>query len=573
MNMKPTILHNIWHTIVPRLGLRAKHQQGMRALAYRLIFSEDPLSHTLKQIREIIENSRNLLRDIQSQPSITKRSVIIWTVRGGLLVNVTEAIFAYALRLRGIEVRIVLCDEFLPACEQRAAYMYPKEEWNAKRDRQICEHCHFNAIQVFNALELPVIMLSDLVTDREVATIEERTSLMSVEEAVGLKDGEIQLGDEIRAFLNLYHRTLAWPNSPEMECMARRAAASSLMLYRASHRILDRERPHAILTSHGVYLLWGIIKRVAQQRGIPVTIWGNGWRTDTLRFSSDNWYESAITEPAETWEGLELGSERRQRLDEYLSHRWDGQRDRRVFFCGQGDTSNLTLSDLGLDPVKPTLGIFPNVAWDADIAFKNVVFKDIFDWLLKTVEFFVSNPQFQVIVRSHPGEAISFTSQRIYDLIMGYFRNLPKNVVVIRAEDKVNSYGLSGLLKAAAVYGSQFGLELACRGAPVIIASECFYKGKGFTLDTKTPEEYFELLGRLDRIQPLKDSAISRARTYAYHYYFRRLVPFPYLVSWDWHNLKEIALKSLDELVPGRDKCLDLIVDGILENKAILLDI
>lgn len=346
-----------------------------------------------------------------------------------------------------------------------------------------------------------------------------------------------------------------------------------MMLRLAAERILDSQRPRAVLTSHGIYLLWGVVTRVARRKGIPLTVWGNGYRTGTLRLSQGNWYEAAIAEPVAAWEDLALTPERAGRLDDYLNHRWDGRRDRRQLFEPGGGAADFTLAQLGLDPTKPTLGVFPNVAWDADLALKEVAFRDMNDWLIETVRFFVDRPQWQLVVRVHPGEAIATTNERTDMVIERAFPRLPGNIAVVPAESKINSYTLARALRATTVYGSQIGLELACRGTPVIVAADCFYKGKGFTVDIATRAEYLQQLDRFAIIQPLDVGQVQRARTYAYHYYFRRLTPFPYLASEGWSKLKSITFRSLEDLLPGRAPYLDAIVDGILNDTPITLDV
>lgn len=346
-----------------------------------------------------------------------------------------------------------------------------------------------------------------------------------------------------------------------------------MMLRLAAERILDGHRPRAVLTSHGIYLLWGVVTRVARRKGIPLTVWGNGYRTGTLRLSQGNWYEAAIAEPVAAWEDLALTPERAGRLDDYLNHRWDGQRDRRPLFEPRGGAADFTLAQLGLDPTKPTLGVFPNVAWDADLALKEVAFRDMNDWLIETVRSFVDRPQWQLVVRVHPGEAIATTNERTDMVIERAFPRLPGNIAVVPAESKINSYTLARALRATTVYGSQIGLELACRGIPVLVSAGCFYEGKGFSIDVTSREQYRAQLARLDTIAPLDDAAVRRARTYAYHYYFRRLTPFPYLISRGWSALEEVALRRLEELLPERDPDLDRTVEGILEDKPILCDV
>lgn len=568
--MKSRLLHHIWHHTLPDLGVDARRRQAIRAWAHRLVGREHPQVRVLRQIRAIMDRSRDVLRQA-GVPS--GAPVIIWTMRGGPQVNATEAILAHALRLRGVDVRIVLCDKFLPACEQRAVHMYPGGRWNAGTDAQICDVCHFNATQVFDAFELPVTSLSTLVKPAEVAEIQRQTSSMSRQQILEMEVGGIQLGAEVRASLNLFYRSLRWPDSAQTTALLRKAAAAALMLRQAAERVLDQERPRAVVTSHGIYLLWGVITRVAGRRGIPLTVWGNGYRTNTLRFSQGNWFEVMRAEPNSAWSSLDLTPDRVKRLDEYLEHRWDGRRDRRTLFDHDGKTATDVWAALGLDPARPTLGMFPNVGWDADLTFKEVAFEDMSDWLVETVRFFLDKPDWQLIVRAHPGEALATTKERTDDVVHRAFPTLSRNIVVIPAESRVSSYALAAGLRAAAVYGSQIGLELACRGIPVLVSAGCFYEGKGFSIDVTSREQYRAQLARLDTIAPLDDAAVRRARTYAYHYYFRRLTPFPYLISRGWSALEEVALRRLEDLLPGRAPYLDAIVDGILNDTPITLDV
>jgi len=60
---------------------------------------------------------------------------------------------------------------------------------------------------------------------------------------------------------------------------------------------------------------------------------------------------------------------------------------------------------------------------------------------------------------------------------------------------------------------------------------------------------------------------IRRARKYAYHFFFRRMIPINFLKhikGWPPYQLK---VDKLDDLLPGSDKGLDVICKGILLGK------
>jgi hypothetical protein len=117
------------------------------------------------------------------------------------------------------------------------------------------------------------------------------------------------------------------------------------------------------------------------------------------------------------------------------------------------------------------------------------------------------------------------------------------------------------------IYGTKTGVELTCMGIPVIVAGEAWIKNKGLTIDSATREEYFRVLDSLPCSGRLDDSTITRARKYAYHFFFRRMIPLEILDARDQWPPFVIDIKRLTELLPGKDPGLDVICDGILQGK------
>ena len=47
-----------------------------------------------------------------------------------------------------------------------------------------------------------------------------------------------------------------------------------------------------------------------------------------------------------------------------------------------------------------------NVDWDAFVHFKSLAFKNMFEWLKFTVDYFERNKNKNLIIRAHPGELL-----------------------------------------------------------------------------------------------------------------------------------------------------------------------
>jgi len=57
------------------------------------------------------------------------------------------------------------------------------------------------------------------------------------------------------------------------------------------------------------------------------------------------------------------------------------------------------------------------------------------------------------------------------------------------------------------------------------------------------------------------------ARKYAYHYFFRRMVPVKCVEPMEGKGAYRVVATSLEELMPGSDPGLDVLCDGILSGK------
>jgi hypothetical protein len=113
------------------------------------------------------------------------------------------------------------------------------------------------------------------------------------------------------------------------------------------------------------------------------------------------------------------------------------------------------------------------------------------------------------------------------------------------------------------IFNTKTGIELSAIGIPVIVAGEAWIRGKGFSMDASSPEAYDQLLDSLPLGRKLSGSQLARARQYAFHFFFRRMIELPFIGSPEKYSFS-VNLRTMDELAPGRQPGLDVICDGIL---------
>lgn len=186
---------------------------------------------------------------------------------------------------------------------------------------------------------------------------------------------------------------------------------------------------------------------------------------------------------------------------------------------------------LHIDPGLNIALLCTNVAWDTSCIDRGRAFSTMADWIQQTLSLFIQKPDWQLIIRCHPGERLMGTNESVNDIIKQKWDSLPNNICVVQATDPVNTYSLMPLCKLGLTYVSTVGLEMSAMGVPVVVAGKAHYGQKGFTWDPKSPDEYQETVERIlsGNIGKLSSDQIDRAR----HYFYMITEMWP--VSFPWH--------------------------------------
>lgn len=349
------------------------------------------------------------------------------------------------------------------------------------------------------------------------------------------------------------------------EAALRRYFNAALLTVWATRRLMTKFSFTCVYTVCGIYVPEGIIGEVARERNVRVANWSFAYRNRNVIFShGDTYHHTLLSEPLAAWENLAWTPEMEAEIVEYLNSRRYGTRDWIRFIDNPQEDIAAIAAELGVDFCKPSVGLLTNVFWDAQVHYAGNAFQNMLEWLVETIRYFNKRPDLQLIIRVHPGEILAETRARqtVTSEIRRFFPKLPSNVSVIPPESKISTYSVMSQCNAVLIYGTKAGVELTSIGIPVIVAGEACIRHKAITLDATSPEEYFRLLDGLPLRNRLSEKELQRARKYAYHFFFRRMIPLPMTVS--SRGTPEPDVKGIDDLVPGRHLGLDVICNGIL---------
>jgi len=487
-----------------------------------------------------------------------------------------ESALAAALTFRGAEVHALLCDGAMTACAECEASLYPDLTHFVRNGpaRDLCRDCHWPAERVYTQLGLKVHSYSEWVTPEDRGRARTLATSTPFAEIPRFTLDGVAVGEHAYAGALRFFATGSLEAEPHAEPVLRRYLEAALLTLYATRRLLRTLGFSSVILTHGIYVPWGIVGEVSRQEGAHVSTWNVAYRKRRFIFSHDDTYHHTLmTEPREYWENLELSPARERELMRYLSSRREGLFDWIVFHRPKRQDKHEIAVALGIDPGKPVIGLPTSVTWDAQLHYRSNAFPNMLEWLVQTCEYFARRPDLQLLIRVHPAEISGFPQSR--QPILAELRKrvpaLAPNIFVVPPQSHMSTYVLMSLCNAAIIYSTKMGVELTSVGLPVIVAGEAWIRNKGLTYDASSPEEYFRILARLPFPERLSAGHVARARQYAYHFFFNRMIPLPFVDPKAGYPIYRLKLERLEQLLPGHTPGLDTICDGILAGTPFVL--
>ena len=503
--------------------------------------------------------------------------VLMATAIGSYAHAVTlESALAVALTFRGAEVHALLCDGSMTACAECEASLYPNLHRFVEHgpSRDLCRDCRWPAENVYKTLGLKIHRMGDWLTPEQRAEASCVASTLPFDEIERFTFDGLDIGEHAHAGALRFFATGSLDGEPLAEPVLRRYLESALLTAFASRRLMRALGFTSAVFTHGIYVPWGIVGEVARQERVHVSNWNVAYRKRRFIFSHDDTYHhTLLDEPREHWEHLELSPSQERELMQYLGSRREGMFDWIVFHRPTSQNASEIARHIGIDPAKPVIGLLTNVSWDAQLHYPANAFPNMLEWLVQTCEYFAKRPDLQLLIRVHPAEISGFPPSR-QPILAELRRRLPRlapNIIVVPPESGLSTYALMSLCNSAIIYGTKMGVELTSVGLPVIVAGEAWIRNKGITLDASSPDEYFRLLAQLPFPERLSPSQLARARRYAYHFFFNRMIPLPFIEPKAGYPIYRLKLERLEQLLPGASQGLDTICEGILSKAPFVL--
>ncbi len=305
-----------------------------------------------------------------------------------------------------------------------------------------------------------------------------------------------------------------------------------------------------VLTPNGSILETGAVFQVARYLDIPVTTYEFGeqrqriWlaqNSEVMRQETDGLWQARKDLPLndDQWDKARdlFTSRQRASLWENFSRRWQG-------LPSQGGEQ--VRRQLGLDD-RPVVLLAANVIGDSLTLGRQIFSQSMTDWLQQTLKYFAGLEKVQLVVRIHPGERFT-KGPSVGDVVKQVLPELPENIHLVAADDSVNTYDLVEIASLGLVYTTTTGMEMAMSGVPVIVSGQTHYRGKGFTFDPTSWEEFYMLTKQSllsENGSKMSQAQVQQAWNYAYRFFFEYPCPFPWHLLYFWDELKTLPLSHV----------------------------
>ena len=321
-------------------------------------------------------------------------------------------------------------------------------------------------------------------------------------------------------------------------------AAQSALAY------MQKNKPEVVLVPNGLILEMGVIFRVARHLGIPAVTYEFNDQREQIWLAQNSSIMQQDTDYLVERCKLPITDSMFERVADLENARrgarvWGKSKRLWQYVSSQG--ADETRKALGLDD-RPVVMLAANVLGDSLTLGRDIFAASMTEWIQKTVQFFATRPEIQLVIRVHPGETLVPQAKSMGAVVREALPNLPSHIHIIGAADKVNTYDLIEVADLGLAYTTTVGLETSMNGTPVISCGQTHYRARGFTRDPNSWDEYFAMLESTLANLPahrLSESQTALAWNYAYRFFFEYPRPFPWRLVKFWEDLEEWPLEKV----------------------------
>lgn len=482
---------------------------------------------------------------------------------------VYDRLFAIALELRGASITPIFCD----GIQSKECNVAGGVWTNAQEFSQRCNQCQTQSKLLWKSRQNETIPLSRFISETEKREIYSQIGNLQEGDWESYTHDNAPFGRWARDIL-VNNWVVSSPNLiQDAENLGKTHLANLLLLAKTYQKVLDFVKPDRVLTNDSYYGMWATLQHYCEKNDTPFYSY---WPATKQRIAVAHNDAAMGLNFKACWVSFTQGSlkkEYKELINSWLDMQTTGQN--LLINTAQPQKHQTTpVNTLTISNTKPTAIMPTNVCWDLAALNKQIIFKDMGDWILSTIDWFSMHPHLQLIIKAHPAEqnpAIPETNERVETIIANRYPTLPDNVFFISPKSNISIYELLPFATIGIVHTTTAGIELSARGYPVITTAKAPYRDFGFTEDPNNKQEYYEAILQLlsSKEKRLDDAKIEFAKQFILFYHFSYYSQLN-LVTASFESDPEILISSIEQLRPGNNAALDYYMDSILQGQPIV---
>ena len=532
---------------------------------------KDPIRRVISGLNRRWQHTQNnqifraaALEIADRAPITDQRPVVVFnasTRLGGVSLNAGFSLLtAWSLRLSGVPVVHFVCQQGLSRCvlgtKRHDPHALPP-----------CRECVKQSNALYEGAQVrPIVMLPD-------PSLEQELLGMDLQALLAIEVEGLPLGQLVLPSLRWILRCHTLNDNENTRFLVRQYLLSAWSTARQFSELLDEVNPQAVLVFNGMFYPEATARYIAKQRGIRVVSHEVGLRPYTGFFTTGD----ATAYPIDIPQEFELDAEQNERLDDYLSQRFNGN------FSMAGIRFWPELRPLDEEFLKKAAGfkqivpVFTNVIFDTSQGHANVIFPDMFAWLDQALDVMRAHPETLFVIRAHPDE--TRPGKESHETVAQWVEqsgavDLP-NVVFVPSDQYFSSYDLIRRSKFVMVYNSTIGLEASLLGAAVLCGGKARFTQLATVFFPQSVNEYRAKLEEFLLAESISvpEEFARNARRFLYYQLFKTSLPFGDFIEEDGVYKGYVKLRSFrfDDLQPENNSTFRVIHDGLFHNGSFLL--
>ena len=466
-------------------------------------------------------------------------------------------IVAKAMKLRGADVKVLVCDSFLKGCEIK----------NSKNSKNVdvCSTCKFNQKYILDNYGLDIILLSSIFSNDDLEFIKKTSVNLLVKEKKYFNN--FDLTRLVNESVTRHYYGSNPKSKEENDDITYNHLFTAVASYMAAKKINDSFKPNIIFNSMNVYSSWEpYYTYFSSVPNVDVFILSiTAFNYNSVILNQMDLYNSTsrFYDYLDSRLNKNLTEIEREELFSFINKRKNG--DSKIFLDQKYYQRNTKIEEtLQLDTKKKNIFLFSNIYWDVGISESGCLYDNVIDWILDTIDIVSKIKNTHLYIKIHPAEDFDSSSslKGVKDFIYEKHPILPNHISLITPDMKINPTELFPLIDSAILFNGTLGLEALFENIPVIITGKAPYSNLNLVNQPINKMEYLNMLnGSMNLINPKKEDY----ELFAYFYFIKTCIPWNLTKSAYSDNFKGFTFDSLEDILPGNNKYLDHLCNCILK--------